>query len=108
MATRKRAKRLRSAPVSPRKKPGLVGAYDVERVAAEIDAARRRLKLSVQQAADMSGIGRTVWYKKVDVEGSSFSFDDISRIAASFKAPPGWPLIPWELAEDFDRWRKSR
>lgn len=108
MATRKHAKRLRSEAVSPRKKPGLVGAYDVERVAAEIDAARKRLKFSVAEAAEASGIKRTVWYKKVDVEGSSFSFDDISRIAAAFRAPQGWPLIPWELAEDFERWRKGR
>lgn len=104
----KRPARLRFTPMSPRKKPSPEGAYDLGRVTAEIEHGRKRRGLSVKALAADVGIGRKVWYKKRDMDESTFSFDDMSRIAKALDAPPGWPLLPWELAEDFADWRKSR
>lgn len=106
--TSKAATRLGFRAVSPQKRPTVHGAYDIVRISAEIEAVRRKQDKTVKETAAAVGIDRKVWYKKRDLDGSSFSFRDISLLAEYFDAPPGWPYIPWELAEDFDRWRKSR
>lgn len=108
--TRKRAARLGFRAVVPLKKrtgAAAEGAYNLDRIAAEIEEARQRLGWSVKKAADEAGIARTLWYKKRDREDSSFSIEDISVIARVFRAPRGWPLLSWAEAEDFDMWRKG-
>jgi hypothetical protein len=101
--------RLRFPTVTPSRKPGTVeGAYDLTRITAEIEHGRKKKGFSVKAAAEDSGMKRKDWYKKRNMEGSTFNLEDISRIVKVLDAPPGWPFLPWELAEDFEKWRDSR
>lgn len=94
----------------PRRRQGgddqLEGLYDLDLIAAVIESGRKRKGLSVKEAAALCGIMRTVWYKKRDRDGSSFTLEDISVIAKAFGAPRGWPLLSWDDAQGWERWKR--
>ena len=51
------------------------------------------------------GISKDQWSRKQNVQvggmrgkGSTFTYEELSRIATYFGADPGWPFIDWDLA----------
>ncbi len=77
----------------------VVGRYDPREIAARIDKRRRQRGLSVRAMCETVGLQRWDWSRKVRLDGSSFTLDEIGRIADVLEAPPGWPFLPEEIGE---------
>jgi hypothetical protein len=81
--------------VAPKKKSQVdpdAGRYPLRVLTAEIETARKKLGLNVKTAASDAGVGRKVWYKKRDIDGSSFDLEEISLLAEAWDAPEFWPF----------------
>jgi hypothetical protein len=109
-AGRIRARRLGFRPVAPKKKAPPnpdAGRYPLRVLTAEIETARRKLGINVKTAAADAGVGRKVWYKKRDMDGSSFTLEDISLLAEAWDAPEDWPFRRC-IDADWKAWRARR
>jgi hypothetical protein len=79
---------------TPRKRPTL---YDPAAIGRMMDDERKAAELTVQQAADIIGVGHWAWYKKADGT-TPFTVLEIGTFAAHIKAPAGWPFIEMSAA----------
>jgi hypothetical protein len=73
--------------------------YSYEAVVIEI---RRKLGdegVSHKSAAAACKLSDTGFSQRLRGEESWFKVEHLGAIADALKAPPGWPLIPWELAD---------
>lgn len=73
--------------------------YSYEAVVIEI---RRKLKdkdVSHKKAAEACKLSDTGFSQRLRGEESWFKLEHLGAIADLLGAPPGWPLIHWELAE---------
>lgn len=99
---------LRFRGVAPKRKAPIklnVGRYPLRALTAEIETAREKLGINAKTAAADIGVVRGVWYKKRDIDGSSFSLEDISLLAEAWDAPECWPFRRCSDAE-WKAWRQ--
>lgn len=66
----------------------------VKRLLSEVDIAADRWSRKMRPNKHDPHNGGT---------GNTFSFEELSRIAAYFNAPRGWPFIDWDLAISLER-----
>jgi hypothetical protein len=107
--THRRPKRLAQVDTScPPERPG--NAYDFRvpakktpaftaaSIGEEVEKGRARVKWSVTKTAKFIGITRTYWYVLITGD-QQFHWDWVGSLAAEWRAPPGWPILPWGEAE---------
>lgn len=80
--------------VSPRPAP----PFTPQSVGAEIERARVRVEWTVDQTTSFLGVTRTYWYVLKRGDGP-FRWEWVAALADAWRAPRGWPIIPWEEAE---------
>jgi hypothetical protein len=57
-------------------------------------------KLTALAAAEGAGIGRAAWSKKVRLEDSSFTNEELGRIADFFASVTGRELVGWPFVDE--------
>jgi hypothetical protein len=85
------------ADVAGRKKkraPDTVGRYDLREITARVDKLRRQRSVPAKVIYADLGMDRWDWSRKVRQAGSSFTIEELGRIADLLDAPAGWPFIP--------------
>ncbi len=84
-------------PLATRPRPG---RYTYEAAALEVAKAigRRGRGTHKALAADLELTSQQLSHRLAG-ELARFDLEQLGRIADFFDAPPGWPLIPWDLAQ---------
>jgi hypothetical protein len=94
----------------PRPPAPRVGRYSVGRAAGEVERHIQSAKKrgTHVRAAEALGISSQQLSHRID--GTyKFTIEELGILADHFRAPPGWPFIPWEEAEQRDEaWRTRR
>jgi hypothetical protein len=80
--------------VSPRPAP----PFTPQSIGEEIERGRVRAGWTVQQTTDFIGIERTYWYVLKRGDGP-FRWEWVASLALEWRAPRGWPILPWDEAE---------
>jgi hypothetical protein len=80
--------------VSPRPPPPSTPKSSGE----EADLLPFRAGWTVQQTTDFIGIERTYWYVLKRGDGP-FRWEWVASLALEWRAPRGWPILPWDEAE---------
>lgn len=86
-----------------KKSPAAGGRYDEREIAARVEALRRARGVEVKAICAHLGMEKWDWSRKVRLDRSSFTIDELGRIADFLAAPVGWPFVPTELGEILDR-----
>jgi hypothetical protein len=73
------------------------GRYDMREIAARVDRRRKQRGVTAKELYVDLGLERWDWSKKIRNAGSSFTVEELGRIADLLDAPPGWPF----LSDDF-------
>lgn len=78
----------------------------VARIKAVVEADDRPLKKILEEL----DISADQWSRKMQVNAqgtggkkTSFTYDELTRVANHFNAPEGWPFMDWGRAEAVDR-----
>jgi hypothetical protein len=90
-------------PVPSKTKVSGSGRYDEKEIAARVDKLRKARGVEVKVICAAIGLEKWDWSRKVRLDRSSFSIEELSRIADYLSAPPGWPFLPAELGEVLER-----
>lgn len=70
--------------------------FDATTIGKEVEAARARLGIPVEDAAKAAGLsGRTHWYSKTDGT-KPLRWEEVGQLAEEFHAPKGWPIVSWD------------
>lgn len=82
--------------------------FDAKTVGEEIEAARVRLGIPVDEGSNplwkrVGLTGRTHWYAKISGD-KPFRWEEAARCAREFQAPRGWPIVPWNEGRAWERW----
>lgn len=81
--------------------------YTAKSVGDEVEAARVRLGIPVDDLWERIGLtSRTHWYSKVRGD-KPFRWEEVGKLAAEFQAPKGWPLVPWDEGLAWERWLRD-
>jgi hypothetical protein len=81
--------------------------YTLERVATEIEEQiRRRGRGSQKDAAIGIGLSEQAFSHKQTGTHSNWSVEELGRLATYWKAPVGWPWVPWDEGEALDALRR--
>lgn len=83
----------------PKKRPsrGAGGRYDEVEIGRRIDRLRRDRGVEVKTICSALGLEKWDWSRKVRHKGSSFSIEEVARVADYLSAPYGWPFVPEEV-----------
>jgi hypothetical protein len=86
------------------------GRYTYEAVILELQILlKKKGHGSKKLAAATADLLPTQFSKRLRGSPERFTIEQLGRIADWAKAPPGWPFIPWEHAEDMRRaWRDAK
>lgn len=76
--------------------------YPDQVIADRMEQARIAKDLTVEQAADLIGLGASSWYKKTD-HVTAFKVAECGLFAAAIGAPTGWPFLDWTVGEMIDQ-----
>jgi hypothetical protein len=69
-------------------------------IARRVELMRVACKLTAQAAAEGAGIGRAAWSKKIRLEDSSFTNEELGRIADFFATVTGRRLSGWPFVDE--------
>lgn len=82
--------------------------YPGDEIRDAMEKRRKAEDLSVEQAAEMAGMGSAAsWYKKVQ-GATPFKVEEIGLFAAAIGAAPGWPFIEWSAAKWLEKELEKR
>lgn len=70
--------------------------YDHAVIGLRVEAARVRCEVQVKDLCSAVGLPLPSWYKKTRCAGSTFTLDELGRIADALHAPAGWPFVDWK------------
>lgn len=84
----------------PQHGPAKEGRYDAALIARRVELMRVSCKLTAQAAAEGVGISRAAWSKKVRLEESSFTNEELGRIADYFARLTGRKLVGWPFVDE--------
>lgn len=99
-----RAKPLEFARPMPRELPPPSALrFSYESVVAEIQLYLDRKRGNQARLAEALGLDSGTFRHTMNGrEGMRFSLEELAVIAETAKAPRGWPLISWRMAEEFE------
>lgn len=91
----------------PRQKVGKPGRYDYRVIVLRIERMRIECGLMAKQIAADVGLSEAAWSKKMSMNQSSFSLDELGRVAEAFakasgKPLTGWPFVDPDVSRRFD------
>lgn len=89
----------------PKKTSSGGGRYDEREIAARVEALRRARGVEIKRICADLGMEKWDWSRKVRLDRSSFTIEELGKIAELLKAPMGWPFIPIEVGEILERLR---
>lgn len=73
--------------------------FDYEAITARIAEACERAGKPAKQVYEAAGLTGDRWYRKMTGRGSTFTLDELGRVADALEAPPAWPFVDWDRAE---------
>jgi hypothetical protein len=92
------------------RKPRPLGRYSLPSVIAELeDQFRRRGRGSKKALAAGIGFKPPEITKRQNDDEAHWNLEELGRVADEWGAPPGWPFIPWDEADEREKvWKKHR
>ena len=84
----------------PSQPPARHGRFDAYVVARRVESMRVACKLTATQVAEAIGIARTAYSKKCRLEASSFTNEELGRLADFFSKQTGRLLIGWPFVDE--------
>ncbi len=84
----------------PQHGPAKAGRYDAALIARRVELMRVACKVTAMAAAEGSGIPRASWSKKMRLDDSSFTNEELGRIADYFATLTGRRLIGWPFVDE--------
>lgn len=93
--------------VSARRKtrPRGGGRYDLHLISARITQRRKQLGIEAKEIYAAMGLEKWDWSRKLRLDGSSFTIEELGKIAEILypEGGTGWPFIDAALSEFLDR-----
>ena len=71
----------------------------MELATRRIEDLRLQRGLTASELARRIGLPKHPFSRKVRIEGSTFSVEELGLIADALEAPPGWPFLEPEMGE---------
>lgn len=92
----------------PRQRPGRSGRYDHRVIALRIERMMTDSGLLAKQVAAEVGLSEAAWSKKMHLNQSSFTLEELGRVADAFSRLThrkliGWPFIDADLSDQLGR-----
>jgi hypothetical protein len=85
------------------------GRYDYVAVCDEIRRVlKREGRGSYKTAAAACKLKATAFSQRLRGKESRFELEHLGALADRFDAPPGWPLVPWEVGEEMEHARREK
>jgi hypothetical protein len=84
----------------PQHGPAKAGRYDAALIARRVELMRVACKVTASAAAAAVGLSPPAWSKKVRLEDSSFTNEELGRIADHFAALTGRRLVGWPFVDE--------
>ncbi len=94
----------------PLPEPLPVSRYVYDRIVQEIEAKIDASELGTQKLiAAAAHLDESAFSHRMTGGKSRFKVEHLGAIADYFKAPTGWPFLPWKDADERDRaWKRRR
>jgi hypothetical protein len=84
----------------PQHGPAKEGRYDAALIARRVELMRVACKETAASAAAAVGLSAPAWSKKVRLEDSSFTNEELGRIADHFAEVTGRRLVGWPFVDE--------
>lgn len=79
------------------------GRFDEREISARVEKLRRDRGVEVKEICAAVGLEKWDWSRKVRLDRSSFSIQELGLIADYLDAPTGWPFVALEVGMLLDR-----
>jgi hypothetical protein len=90
--------------------PPPVSRYSYRRVVEEIEAQLDKRDIGEQKVvANAAGLDESAFSHRLTGAKSKFNLEQLGAIADFWRAPAGWPFIPWGEADEREKaWQREQ